>query len=90
MRSTIKPRHVFGALVLIAQAPILAAFVAGWLISGLIYAIALGVEPARGHGRDWRHRPRFTRPETSPQRHVGGVRARGAGQRIALNKLTRR
>lgn len=55
MRSTIKPRHVFGALVLIAQAPILAAFVAGWLISGLIYAIALGVEPARGHGRDWRH-----------------------------------
>ena len=50
----IKPRHVFGTLVLIAEAPILGAFVAGWLISGLMYVAAIGVERASGHGSNWR------------------------------------
>ena len=47
MTMKLKPRHVFAALVLIAEAPILATLVAGWLISGAIYGLVLGVEHVR-------------------------------------------
>jgi hypothetical protein len=43
----LKPRHVVAALLLIAEAAILAPVVAGWLISAVIYGMALAVEHAR-------------------------------------------
>lgn len=88
----IKPRHVFGALVLIGQAPILAPIVAGWLISSLIYAAALGVERARGHGRDRRHRQRWVsrEPSRGARARIGGLHARDAVHAIALHEPMRR
>ncbi len=86
----IKPRHVFATLVLMAQAPILGALVAGWLISGLIYAAALGVERARGYDRNWRRRQRGAPREPSAQRRIGHLRARDAGDAIALHGPARR
>jgi hypothetical protein len=40
-----RPRHLFAALMLIGQIPILAPFVAAWLIS----AVVCGVVAAAGH-----------------------------------------
>jgi hypothetical protein len=73
-----KPRHIFGALVLLAEAPLLAALIAGWLISGLIYAIGLGFERTRQPARAWRDRASRTtaqaaaRPSSGPSRSVAG------------------
>lgn len=71
----LEPRHIFAALILIAEAPILAPLVAGWLISGVLYGLVLGVEHVRprlraaAHARDgarrlgsWRHNRRPPRP----------------------------
>ena len=84
----IKPRHVFATLVLMAQAPILGALVAGWLISGLIYAAALYVERVRGHGRNWRQRERGAPREPWAQSRIGRPLTRGAADAIALHNPT--
>jgi hypothetical protein len=86
----IKPRHVFATLVLMGQAPILGALVAGWLISGLIYGAALCVERARGHGRNWRQRQRGAPRESSARSRIGRPPARGVGDAIALHSPARR
>jgi hypothetical protein len=73
----LKPRHLVAALLLIAQAPILAALAAGWLLSGLLYGVVVGAERAwpylRAAGASVRQRVRDRaswggRPRRPPRR----------------------
>ena len=60
-----KLRYLFAALVLIAEAPILATLLAGWLITGAIYSATLLVGRARTRGL----RRATTRPQPAPLLH---------------------
>lgn len=60
----LKSRHVFAGLVLLAEAPILATLVAGWLVSGAVYGIVLAKEHAGSR----------LRSAIARRRHLGSAR----------------
>jgi hypothetical protein len=44
---TLKPRHLLAAVLLIAEIPVLAPLVAGWLVCAIFYGILLAGDRAR-------------------------------------------
>jgi hypothetical protein len=70
-----KPRHLFAAVVLLGESVILAPFVVGWLVTGVLYGMVVAGRRARRGVRERLQQLRLGGHRAGSRRaDVGGLR----------------